>query len=90
MVGGSTSKTTTYVPGSNMTTTTITTPTTQSTTTTVAPEAPDPGGCCGDKTITDNRCNNPGSDPNGGLGCNACGIRNCRFCGFAQFSPIKC
>ena len=26
----------------------------------------------------------------GGLGCNAAGFESCRFCGFAQYSPITC
>ena len=47
--------------------------------TTPAPSGP----CCsGGTSNTDSRCNNPGSDPYGGLGCGACGITNCRFCGY--------
>merc|ERR1711915_1135712 len=51
-------------------------------TTTTTTQAPHPGGCCGDNSMTDDRCNDPGSDPYGGLGCNACNIKNCRFCSF--------
>merc|ERR1719378_349505 len=65
--------TTTYGPTDHPTTTKSTTTTTQ---------APHPGGCCGDNSMTDTRCNDPGSDPYGGLGCNACNIKNCRFCSF--------
>ena len=65
--------TTTYGPTDHPTTTKSTTTTTQ---------APHPGGCCGDNSMTDDRCNDPGSDPYGGLGCNACNIKNCRFCSF--------
>lgn len=30
----------------------------------------------------DTRCEDPNSDPFGGLGCNACGCEQCRYCGF--------
>ena len=31
--------------------------------------------------MLDDYCNDPGSDLYNGLGCNACGIQNCRVCG---------
>eukprot|EP00091_Calanus_sinicus_P009573 TRINITY_DN2235_c0_g1_i2.p1 TRINITY_DN2235_c0_g1~~TRINITY_DN2235_c0_g1_i2.p1 ORF type:complete len:147 (+),score=15.31 TRINITY_DN2235_c0_g1_i2:68-442(+) len=61
-------------------------PTTTSSTTT---KKPNPGGCCGDNSITDARCNDPGSDPFGGLGCRACDIMDCRFCGFDGFPDVN-
>ena len=39
----------------------------------------------------DPRCEFPATDPHGGLGCNAGGIKyTCRFCGFGIFSGIPC
>ena len=44
------------------------------------------GPCCaGGNSNIDARCNNPGTDPHGGLGCSACGIQACRFCGYAHW-----
>lgn len=37
-----------------------------------------------DNAEYDNRCLDPSSDPYGGLGCKACGIDGCRFCGFGN------
>jgi len=36
-------------------------------------------GCGGDRAVFDYRCRN------GGLGCNACGQKYCRFCGFGVY-----
>jgi len=44
-----------------------------------------PGG-----TIFDPRCRNCGNDPWGCLGCQACGVQDCRFCGFDGFVDIPC
>ena len=32
----------------------------------------------------DVRCEHPESDPEGGLGCNACGHQECRICGVTR------
>lgn len=47
------------------------------------PPAPMPGqSCCpGTESFMDPLCNDPPTDPYGGLGCNACGIQECRICG---------
>merc|ERR1711936_1019018 len=63
--------TTTHGPGPDTTTTTT--------------SNPNPGGCCGDDSKTDSRCNDCGNDPYGCLGCNACGIPDCRICGVANY-----
>ena len=44
-------------------------------------------GCCGSHSFTDPLCNDPGSDPNGGLGCAGCGIQDCRLCGEGPYIP---
>merc|ERR1719481_1013060 len=50
-----------------------------------------PGGCdCGQTTIIDPGCLDPGTDQWGGLGCDACGVPDCRFCGFGVYSEIPC
>lgn len=47
-----------------------------------------PGGCdCNGESQTDARCLDIPNDPYGGLGCNACGVPDCRFCNFAPFPP---
>jgi len=51
---------------------------------------PSPDGCCqGQTSMTDPRCSDCGSDPYGCLGCNACGIPNCRFCGTTHTPPCS-
>jgi len=55
--------------------------TSKTTTSSPTSQKPNARGCCDDNSKTDDHCNDPGSDPHGGLGCNACGIRNCRVCG---------
>ncbi len=37
-------------------------------------------GCGGQRAVFDRSC------ASGGLGCNACGVRLCRFCGFGNFN----
>merc|ERR1712045_358141 len=50
------------------------------------PEDPtDSNRCCGDDSVVDDYCNDPSTDPYDGLGCNACGIQNCRVCGVAGY-----
>merc|ERR1719153_2009029 len=44
-----------------------------------------PGG-----TTVDPRCHDCGNDPWGCLGCQACGVQDCRFCGFDNFVDIPC
>jgi len=64
-------------------------PTTTTTTTTNGGGGGD--GCdCGQPTIIDQGCLNPGTDQWGGLGCAACGVPDCRFCGFGAYSEIPC
>ena len=54
-----------------------------------------PGGCDCKKNVpdeeskTDARCLDIPNDPYGGLGCNACGVPDCRFCNFAHFPPCN-
>lgn len=63
--------------------------TTQSkkTTTTFKP-TDHPGGCdCDGETETDARCLDIPHDPYGGLGCDACGVPDCRFCNFGVYPP---
>ena len=60
---------------------------TQKTTTTFKP-TDHPDGCeCDGETETDTRCLDIPNDPYGGLGCNACGFADCRFCNFDPFPP---
>ena len=72
-------------PPSTTTTICTTTSTTTTTTTTTTAER----GCCGDKSFTDARCNDVPNDPYGGLGCNGCGIQDCRLCGEGPYIPCK-
>ena len=44
-------------------------------------------GCCGDHSFEDPQCDDIPNDPNGGLGCNGCGIHNCRLCGEGPYIP---
>ena len=64
-------------------------PTQEPTTTT---HGPLPGGCdCHPGGVTtDPRCHDCGNDPWGCLGCQACGVDDCRFCGFDAFVDIPC
>ena len=55
--------------------------------TTTSTQKPNPDGCCGANSATADACNDPGSDPYGGLGCNACNIQNCRVCGVDIYPP---
>jgi len=55
--------------------------------TTTSTQKPNPDGCCGANSATADACNDPGSDPYGGLGCNACNIQNCRICGVDIYPP---
>merc|ERR1719481_124907 len=67
------------------TTSTISTPSTSSTSTSTR--------CCTNPdqpSMTDARCLDTSSDPFGGMGCNACGINDCRFCGPPDFNNINC
>ena len=53
-----------------------------STSSTSTTHGPLPHGCCqGEQSVTDPSCNDIPHDPWGGLGCDACGIQDCRFCG---------
>jgi len=79
MEGGQSTQNST-TPGSGPSLTTTNKPTTST-----LPPNPVAEGCCGDQSKTDNRCNNPGTDIHGGLGCNACLILNCRLCGFSPY-----
>jgi len=45
--------------------------------------------CCGSRSFTDARCNDVPNDPYGGLGCNGCGIQDCRLCGEGPYIPCK-
>ena len=46
------------------------------------------GDGAGEDCYLDPHCLEPGSDPLGGLGCNAAGTgQACRFCGFGAFAP---
>lgn len=47
--------------------------------------APPNPGCGCDSAEYDSRCSDPSNDPFGGLGCSACGEKNCRFCGNTPF-----
>ena len=38
-----------------------------------------------DRSVEDKKCGDPTTDPFGGLGCNACGKRTCRHCGFGPY-----
>jgi len=63
-----------------------TTPSKKTTTTFKPTDHPD--GCeCNGETETDARCLDIPNDPYGGLGCNACGFPDCRFCNFDAFPP---
>ena len=63
-----------------------TTPSKKTTTTFKPTDHPD--GCeCNGETETDARCLDIPNDPYGGLGCNACGFPDCRFCNFDVFPP---
>jgi hypothetical protein len=45
-------------------------------------------GCCSaGSSQTDPACLDPGTDEFGGLGCMACNVPDCRFCGFDSFPP---
>jgi len=48
---------------------------------------PGPGCCPGTESFTDPLCNDPTTDPHGGLGCDACGIQDCRICGGDIYIP---
>merc|ERR1719188_1872961 len=48
---------------------------------------PGPGCCPGTESFTDPLCNDPTTDPHGGLGCAACGIKDCRICGGDIYIP---
>lgn len=54
---------------------------TTSTTTRAPPSTTGEDGCCGPQSFPDPLCNDVPNDPNGGLGCKACGIQDCRLCG---------
>jgi len=41
-------------------------------------------------TIIDLLCGDCGNDPNKCIGCNACGVDNCRFCGFGDYVNVTC
>ena len=45
------------------------------------------GSSCNDcdRSVEDKKCGDPTTDPFGGLGCNACGKRTCRHCGFGPY-----
>ena len=60
------------------------TTTTTKTTTTEKTIAPPPNGCCNGAEF-EPACS--GHDQYGGLGCNACGEWNCRFCGHHDWPP---
>merc|ERR1711971_1325028 len=50
-----------------------------------------PGACaCDIHTIKDPNCLNCANDPLGCLGCKACGVEDCRFCGFGEYVEIPC
>jgi len=50
-----------------------------------------PGACaCDSQTIKDPNCLNCANDPFGCLGCQACGVADCRFCGFGEYAEIPC
>jgi len=50
-----------------------------------------PGACaCNSHTIKDPNCLNCANDPFGCLGCQACGVADCRFCGFGEYAEIPC
>ena len=53
--------------------------------TTTSPKPPSKCDC--DRAGYDDRCLNTANDPFGGLGCMACGIPECRFCGFDNLPP---
>ena len=44
-------------------------------------------GCCGGESFTDPLCNDVPNDPQGGLGCKACGVQDCRRCGGPVYIP---
>jgi len=44
-------------------------------------------GCCGEHSFVDSLCDDIPNDPNGGLGCNGCGVHNCRICGEGPYIP---
>ena len=44
-------------------------------------------GCCGGESFTDPLCNDVPNDPQGGLGCKACGVQDCRRCGGSVYIP---
>ena len=46
-------------------------------------------GCCGDKSFTDPRCLDIPNDPHGGLGCDGCGVMDCRLCGEGPYIPCQ-
>jgi len=51
----------------------------------------EPGACaCDNHTIKDPNCLNCANDPFGCLGCEACGVEDCRFCGFGEYVDIPC
>ena len=60
----------------------------KTTTTTEAPTTiPENGECACNGAEWEPLCGTPGLDEYGGLGCSACGLKYCRYCGHGDWPP---